>query len=86
MTFPMDWPEGCPPDAAGTAGGRVFRIVRANPCCEADFASHHETGKMPTAPACQRCGLSVYGDQSDAVHTARKYPKIGRLIARGELS
>ena len=86
MTFPTEWPDGCPPDAAGSAGGTVFRLVKANPCCDSDFLSHLEVGKMPDAPACLRCGLSVFGDDSDAAHMARKYPKIGHLIARGELS
>ena len=86
MGFPTDWPEGCPPEGTQDAGGNVYRVVRGNPCCAEDFASHFELGKMPHAPACLRCGLSVFRDGSDAVHMSRKYPKMGSLLARGALT
>jgi len=44
-----------------------------------------ETGKLPTAPACLRCGLSVFREMRDAVHQRQLLPKLGRFIAQATL-
>ncbi len=85
MEFPDDWPQGCPPDDAEPADGVVYRLVKNKPPTESDFLSHHETGRLPNAPACLRCGLSVFRDLADAVHQRRLLPRLGRYVARGEL-
>lgn len=68
MRFPTDWPNDCPPLNADDAAGTVFRIVKNDPPLVVDFATHHETGRLKNAPACLRCGLSVFRELSDAVH------------------
>lgn len=71
-----------------TTLARFFKMAdeQANPPTAADLASHHETGRLPNAPPCLRCGLSVFRDVQDAVHQQRLIPKLGRWIARGTLS
>ena len=76
MDFPNDWPQGCPPDDAEAASGQVFRLVKTNPATAADFMSHHERGILPMAPACLRCGLSVFRLREDAEHQHHAYPKL----------
>ena len=79
------WPEGCPPEDALDANGIVYYIVRENPCVAGDFQTVHERKENRGDP-CNRCGLSVYTDLGDVRHNARKYPKLGSLIARATLS
>lgn len=85
MTFPLDWPNDCPPAEAEAASGEVFRIVRESPASTADMLSHHETGRLPKAPACLRCGLSVFRTLEDAIHQQQLLPKLGKRIAMGTL-
>ena len=85
MKFPDGWPAGYPPDDAEPAGGEVYRLVKSNPPAASDFLTHHELGKMPNAPACLRCGLSVFRACADAEHQYRAYPRLGKFIAKGEL-
>jgi hypothetical protein len=85
MPLPDDWPKGCPPDDAEPAAGEVFRLVRSDPHTQGVFRTHHETGKLPKAPPCIRCGLSVFRSRQDAEHQYRAYPKLGRFIARASL-
>ena len=85
MKFPDTWPANCPPADADDAQGDVFRLVKHNPPLADDTASHMETGKLPTAPACLRCGLSVFREMRDAVHQRQLLPKLGRFIAQAEL-
>ncbi len=86
MYFPDTWPSDCPPEDAVDAEGEVFRIVNNNPPNEDDFKTSFEIDSFPHRPACLRCGLSVHRILSDAIHTKTKYPKLGRLIARGILT
>lgn len=79
--FPADWPENCPPNDAVDADGIVFRIVKAKPVTADDMASHHETGKLLKAPACLRCGLSVFREIQETLHQRQLFPKLGNLIA-----
>jgi hypothetical protein len=85
MTFPQDWPSGCPspdtPDAAGT----VFRIVKGDPVTAGDMLSHHEMGKLPRADPCLRCGLSVFQELEDAQNQQQLLPKLGDKIAQAQL-
>jgi hypothetical protein len=85
MTFPEGWPNDCPPAEAIDASGMIFRIVNREPPAPEDFVSHFEAGKLPKAPPCLRCGLSVFQELGDAIHQRRLLPKLGRLIARGEV-
>jgi hypothetical protein len=86
MGFPKNWPDDCPPSDAEDAKGDVFRIVNHNPPADPDLASHFETGKLRNAPACLRCGLSVFREMRDAMHQRSLLPKLGRLIARATLT
>ena len=83
--FPTNWPEACPPDEASDAEGIVFRLVDRDPPAASDFVTHFESGKMPKAPQCLRCGLSVFRDLRDAIHQRELFPKLGRYVARGRL-
>jgi hypothetical protein len=85
MQFPEDWPDDCPPGDSEPADGVVFRLVKNDPPTAADFRTHHETGRLPGAPACLRCGLSVFRVPEDASHMRRLFPRLGRLIAKGML-
>ncbi|MBC7816999.1 MAG: hypothetical protein IAG10_08940 [Planctomycetaceae bacterium] len=85
MTFPNDWPADCPPTDAVDANGVVFRLVQSRPQTAVDFQTHFELGKMPTAPPCLRCGLSVFRTPEDAHHQFRAFPKLGRYLASGTL-
>ncbi len=85
MEFPDGWPDECPPPDAEEASGIVFRIVKNDPPKAEDMASHHETGKLPKAPPCLRCGLSVFRDLRDAVHQRLLLPRLGNWIAQGTL-
>ena len=84
MSFPADWPEGCPPDDAEDANGEVFRIVKSDPPTAADFQSYHEMGMARGYP-CRRCGLSVFRSRSDAEHASRAFRNLGKVITEGML-
>jgi hypothetical protein len=84
MTFPDDWPQGCPPADAADANGEVFRIVKADPLSATDFRSYHEMGIARGDPVL-RCGLSVFRLRSDAEHVSRMFPNLGKVIARATL-
>ena len=85
MTFPSDWPTGCPATDVPQAQGDVFRIVKGDPVTTEDMLSHHETGKMPMADPCRRCGLSVFLVVEDALHQQKLIPRLGTKIAKAVL-
>ena len=85
MKFPDSWPTNCPPPEATDANGAVFRLVKHDPPQASDTASHWEAGKLPKAPACLRCGLSVFREIRDAVHQRQLLPKLGNWIAQATL-
>lgn len=85
LGFPVNWPADCPPNDAVDAEGIVFRIVKIEPVTADDMASHHETGKLLKAPACLRCGLSVFREIQDAFHQRQLIPKLGKLVAKATL-
>lgn len=86
MNFPSTWPIDCPPIDASEAAGEVFRIVKHEPPSAADMASHMETGRLPKAPTCLRCGLSLFREIQDAFHQRLLLPKLGSLIASATLT
>jgi hypothetical protein len=47
--------------------------------------SHHETGKLPRADPCLRCGLSVFRELEDALNQQKLLPKLGNKIAKALL-
>lgn len=85
MKFPDDWPANCPPDDAADAEGDVFRLVKSDQPTAEDFKTFHELGTRINAPACLRCGLSVFRNKADVEHLHQAYPKLGKFIARGTL-
>ena len=85
MTFPDDWPDGCPGADVPEADGVLFRIVKNDPSKPHDLRSHHETGRLPRADPCLRCGLSVFGELGDAQNQRSLMPRLGRWIATGTL-
>jgi len=70
------------PDAEGI----LYRIVKGNPPTNADMLSHHETGRLPKANPCLRCGLSVFRIIDDALNQQKLHPKLGNRIAKGSIS
>lgn len=84
MSLSQKFPTGWPQDAVDAEGG-VFRLVKSDPPTDADLASHHETGRLPKAPPCLRCGISVFREMEDAVHQRQLFPKLGDLIATATL-
>lgn len=86
MIFPDAWPAACPPHDAVDAEGEVFRIVGHDPPVCEDMASHFETGRLQKAPACLRCGLSVFREVRDAAHQRSLLPKLGKYIVRATLT
>lgn len=84
MTFPDDWPPGCPPEDAEDAQGEVFRVVKKQPPTDDDFKTYHEQGIVRGDPIL-RCGLSVFRLASDAEHASRKFRNMGKLIAKALL-
>jgi hypothetical protein len=85
MNFSKDWPSGCPADDTLDAAGEVFRIAKENPVTASCMESHHESGKLPKADPCLRCGLSVFRDVEDAINQRNLLPKLGDKIAKGLL-
>ena len=85
MKFPDDWPQDCPPAGTPEADGVVFRIAKTDPPTAADVETHFEGGRMPKAPACLRCGLSVFDLRADAVHMSMLFSRIGAYVAEIEL-
>ncbi len=84
-TFPIDWPDGCPPDGATTASGPYVRIVRSNPPTAEDFVTHRESGKLRKAPECLRAGLSTFLTLADAERMTMLLPVLGDHLAVGQL-
>lgn len=85
-SFPDDYPEGCPPDDAPYADCEVFRVVSNNPPDSGEFPTLAEKGRILNGRECECHGLSVFRDRADAQFCAEKYPHLGSLIARAELS
>lgn len=68
----MFCPEGCPPNEADAALGRIFRFVKNSTPCRDDMRSWAEQGRSPGhGSECQRCALSVLVDAHD-IEKARK--------------
>jgi hypothetical protein len=86
LKFPSDWPGDCPPQDAVDADGIVYRIVNNNPPQDKDLECHFESGRLPKAPPCLRCGLSVFRDLTDAAHQRHLLPKLGKWIAQATLA
>lgn len=84
--FSKSWPADCPPINAEDAQGVVYRVCREDPPTISDFQSHVELGKMSGGDSCMRCGLSVFRDPVEARHLTELFPKLGRLVFRGELT
>lgn len=85
MTFPDDWPDGCPGVNVPEAEGVLFRIVKGDPPTPDDLRSHHETGRLPRADPCLRCGLSVFRELADAQNQRSLMPRLGGWVATGTL-
>lgn len=93
--FPDWFVPDCPPSDADDAVGEAFRFVSSYPVDPKQFLSYHETGELPMAPACRRCGLSVFRRVEDIRsllrHLRKAYPKkeygshvVRRLLAPGD--
>lgn len=68
-------PEGCPPDDAGAAFGRIFRFVQGSQPCRDDMRSWAEQGRSPgQGSECQRCALSVLVHEDDVAKARKAVP------------
>lgn len=85
QTTTITLPADCPPADALDADMLVYYVAKVNPCHADDFRSHAERGSRKDADPCNRCGLSVWRDETDARWIAMKFPRLGQLIARGQL-
>lgn len=85
-TFPSGWAVGRPPADAIDARGDVFRLVHHVPPSVEDLATHHETGRLPRADPCLRCGLSVFRTVRDAAHQRQLFQRLGNHIAKATLA
>jgi hypothetical protein len=90
--FPEWFVPDCPPPDAADAKGTVYRFVAEMPLKSSDFVSYHETQERPNAPACQRCGLSVFRKVEDVrellLFLWKTYPRksYGPHVVKRELS
>lgn len=88
--FDPGYPANCPPPEAEDANGTVYRLVHQQPPDPTDFRTHAELKLAPRADPCERCGLSVYARETDAVakylevvgRFGKEGTKIGRLVAQ----
>lgn len=88
MTFPTDWPPGCPPADTKDTSGVFYRIVKTSPPTADDFRTFHEMGKRLRGALpcpCMPYGLSVFPNREDAAWMTRVMPKLGNHLARGVL-
>ena len=88
--WPADFPPDCPPEEALPADGVFYRIVKTDPPGSDDFLSQYQQNRRLSdsnirrgrATQCETMGLSVFADESDAAERIRRYPRIGRRLAR----
>src|SRR5438445_171704 len=69
--FPEWFVPNCPPADAVDASGTIYRFVEKNPIDPVEFQSYHERDERPNAPACERCGLSVFRKVEDVRRLVR---------------
>ncbi len=78
---------GCPPSAAVSANGTVYRVTKSNPHTADDMKTHEELGRAKTHPnRCGRCGLSVVLVDEELDLIREKYPRSGDFSTKGELN
>lgn len=93
-SWPMDFPEGTPPEDAKPATGKVFRLVKNLPPKEEDFLStrkekHYTHRKQSKSNEALTYGVSLWNDKNELTKVIERYPSPeqlgGRFIAYGEL-
>lgn len=84
--FPPDWPDGCPPDDAVDAGGKVYRIVANNLPAADDLKSYEELGTPARGSECRRRAISVFDSKAAARHRLDLSPHLGIAVAKATLS
>jgi hypothetical protein len=85
MTFPSDWPEGCPSRDAQPASGEVFACCATNPPGPLDFRTAHDRGYRPDSDPCQRRGLSVSLTRTDAESVRERFPRKYKFVVVAKL-
>ncbi len=83
MVFPSHFPKECPPAAASSAAGELFRFVWHKPPEPSDFVSVLlAPGKKRFAPdrLCQACGLSVLTNEEDAALAQKIVPLLRKMM------
>lgn len=90
--FPGWFVQDCPPSDAVEASGTIYRFVAEFPINPEEFRSYHERDELPHAPACLRCGLSVFRRVEDIrgllLHLWKAYPKrsYGPYVVKRDLT
>ena len=92
--WPPDFPDDCPPEDAVPANGVYYRIVKTNTPQSSDFVSirHKDPDRADLAIAngletpCTTIGISVFEEKDEAVRRARKYRRLGSMLARVTLT
>jgi len=80
MSWPIHFPENCPPNAAtSVAGITLYRATKTNPASAADFQSGFTIfGARFASPThlCLDCGLSVFADEAHIHEMALRVPAL----------
>jgi hypothetical protein len=79
-------PDGCPPNEAAAANGKLFRVVRDNPPIADDLLTFVELDRLLPGRECECHGVSLFADIYDALQYADKFPYLGELIAEATLT
>ncbi len=92
LQWPDYYPENCPPEAAKSASGTVYRLVQSDPPQSEDFIPLYidkpeNFERKPISEVCQGCGVSVCKDKQDIERLQSSSGKMRkRHIAEGELN
>lgn len=86
MQFPENWPQTCPPDDSVFPEGEFFAAARDTPFLPQDFTSAKDRNAFIGCDECQRCGVSILKNLSDAESLLERFRRIYKYVARAELT
>ena len=89
LTYPSDFPAGCPLPSSSDCGGDVYLLVQSLQLDPLQFQTQAERGRALNAvgdEACKRLGLSVFPTYESCSHQRRLFPRLGSYIATATLS
>lgn len=90
LTFPEHYPDNCPPLPHNSMSGTYYRIVKNDKISDPiHYKSHYELNlrtDLEGCSACSRRALSILSKNEEAVSRLKNHPKLGKYIARLELT